>query len=632
MTRSADATRSTCRSQENLSQRPIRCLVIQLARMGDTLQSLMALRAAKELYPALEIHFVARERFADAAKRVPWIDEVIVLPTDSLLGPIISGEVSERSGLKEIARWVAPLCGFRWDLIVNWTYSESSSFLTGILPARVKLGYSRQRDTTFSCADGWSHYIQAVVQGGIEQNIHLTDILTTQLLTALQIHFGEPADSGGAAVTSKHFFSAIPDEITVSEWHLRDRSKKWIAIQLGAAQPEKTWDAKNWAKLTEHILQRHPECRFVLLGGKGDQTRAKAFVDSLTRENRKHLIDVVGETDFELWARIVSDCNWVFSADTAAIHLASILGTRVLNVSVGPVRWTETGPYGNGHYVLSSAKPCSACKDRGVPAEHTCRNDVTPEGVYGAWSYGSSEWSHRRQLSIETHFARLGWSAELHSIAIHRSKIRDASAGGGVVFENLLHRQLEIANWTAMVIEHIGRTWYCGWTPGIGQELSRDTISPDLIKALRALEESSRVMIQACEKGARLATELHDKSRELRSQKVMSLQNRTELNILAGELERIDKLVNQLGKLHPPLRLFPQMFTVLMHNLRGDRLSELGLESASCYRQLGVGASQLKDWLQFTLKMARPVVLRPASELPVAAEMVPDTGNDLPRL
>ena len=74
------------------SQKPIRCLVIQLTRLGDTLQSLMALRAAKQLYPNLEIHFVAREKFAAAAKRTPWIESVITLPTDALLSPVLRGE------------------------------------------------------------------------------------------------------------------------------------------------------------------------------------------------------------------------------------------------------------------------------------------------------------------------------------------------------------------------------------------------------------------------------------------------------------------------------------------------------------------------------------------------------------
>src|SRR5690242_10522718 len=86
-------------SQTSTPAKPIRCLVIQLTRLGDTLQSLMALRAAKQLYPQLEIHFVARERFAAAAKRTPWIESVITLPTDELLGPVLKGDKEEKQAL-----------------------------------------------------------------------------------------------------------------------------------------------------------------------------------------------------------------------------------------------------------------------------------------------------------------------------------------------------------------------------------------------------------------------------------------------------------------------------------------------------------------------------------------------------
>ena len=225
----------TLPSQSQPSDKPIRCLVIQLTRLGDTLQSLMALRAAKQLYPNLEIHFVARERFAAAAKRVPWIKKVVTLPTEQILAPVLTGEKTELQALSDVARWVGPLVKEPWDMVVNWSYSEASSFLTGLLPARVKLGYSRRRDTTFAAADGWSHYIQAIVQNGLSQNIHLTDIFTTQLLTALQIHFGEPMNDGNAPVTSKNFFEL---EIGEKEGKWRDRSRKWVAIQLGAGREE----------------------------------------------------------------------------------------------------------------------------------------------------------------------------------------------------------------------------------------------------------------------------------------------------------------------------------------------------------------------------------------------------------
>src|SRR3712207_1692659 len=91
-------------SSAKAEPKKVRCLVIQLAKLGDTLQTLMALRAAKQLYPQLEISLVTRERFAAAAKCVPWIAEVITLPTDRLVGPLKRGERDETESLGDLAR------------------------------------------------------------------------------------------------------------------------------------------------------------------------------------------------------------------------------------------------------------------------------------------------------------------------------------------------------------------------------------------------------------------------------------------------------------------------------------------------------------------------------------------------
>jgi ADP-heptose:LPS heptosyltransferase len=613
-------------TQTAASSTPVRCLVIQLARLGDTLQSLMALRAAKQLYPQLEIHFVCRERFSAAARRVPWISQVTTLPTDTLIGPVLTGEKRESAALAEVARWVAPLVRETWDLVVNWSYSEASSYLTGLVPSRVKLGYSRRRDTSFAAADGWSHYIQAVVQGGVAQNIHLTDILTTQLLTALQIHVGDPANDGSSAVTSKTFFSVDPTSTengSGRSWSWRDLSKKWVAIQLGAGSDSKTWSPESWAKLASFILRRHPETNLVLLGGQADVARAKRFSAALElkAQDRRRVLSLVGETDFDLWTSVVSSAQWLLAGDTAAIHLASVLGTRVLNVSVGPVRWTETGPYGNGHYVVSSALPCAACLNRDSGKEHSCRSDVTPEAVYGTWSYGAAEWTHRRQQTLETHFSALGWTSHLEAVRIHRARIRGTADGGGATYEAMLSRPLRIEDWCGMVMGHVARAWYCGWVPPVGQELKRPMIGTDLIKRLREIDESSGVMAKICEEAGRTAASLTVRSARLRSDKVMQIQERDELRDLGRKLMELDALVERLGKTHPAMLAFSQMSKVLMHNLRGSHLADLGRESASCYRQLNEGVTILRAWVKHTLDLAKPVaVVRSAAARAEEAE------------
>jgi ADP-heptose:LPS heptosyltransferase len=594
--------------------KPIRCLIIQLTRLGDTLQSMMALRAAQQLYPQLEIHFVVRERFAEAAKRVPWLKSVVTFPSDEILGPVLEGKGTEKEALQKLAGWVRPLVQEPWDLVLNWSYSEASSYLTGLIPARVKLGYSRSPDVSLSCRDGWSHYIQAVVQGGIHQNIHLTDVLTTQLLTALQIHAGEPADNGDAPVTSKSFFtlsaSVKVDQDLGNRW--RDRSKKWIAIQLGAGKEEKTWEAENWAQLIANIMKNHPEYGIFLLGGKEDQERANRVILSLQRQgvHAGSLLSLVGRSDFDLWASAVSRAQWLIATDTAAVHLASVLGTRVLNLSFGGVRWNETGPYGNGHYVVASNLPCEACEIPGSTARHECRTQLTPDLVYGTWSYAIQDSVFRRQLTFEQHLQKQGLGIRCRDVRAFRSRIRGSSDGGGVVYEAISPHALKISDWTAMVMGHIARAWYCGWVPAVGQELTRTAITPALIQSLRQFQESAEVLTKICDEAARTAIHLNRHSSKLKSQTIMRVKDREQIQEMSKKLQELDALIERLGRTQPPLAAFSQMSKVLMHNLMGEQISDLGRETAECYRQLLEGVAILREWIRFTLSLARPVAIR----------------------
>lgn len=587
-------------TQTILEKAPIRCLVIQLARTGDTIQSLMALRAAKQLYPQLEIHFLARERFANAAKRVSWLSSIITLPTDSILGPFLTGTKDETQTIAEIAQWIAPLIKNSWDMVVNWTFSEASSYLTGLLPARVKLGYSRRNDSTFLGADGWSHYIQAIIQEGIGQNVHLTDILTTQLLTALQIHAGDPLPDGGASVSSKGFFSLtlLPEE---NKHLLVDPSKKWIGFQLGTGNDSQSWPIKYWANLAQYIVARHPEWGILLLGVKEDKTKEEAFfreLDSHTQGSAS-IVSLVGLTSFDLWISAISKCQWLFTADTAAVHLASVLGTRILNFSLGARKYSERGPYGTGHYILTATPN----------AEQS--GEITPEAAYVVWLYGSNEWATKGQISLEAHALKLGWGDYLNQTKTLRSRIRDANDGGGVVYDAVVKKPIDMNDWCSIVMGHVARSWYCGWVPAMGKELAREDMGPLLVQKLRELHESAEILLKICDRGSQTALTLHRKTSAMKSDKIMGVQDREELRELGKTLIDLENLIERLVKTQPALLPFSKMSKVLMHHLKGEHLTDLGKETAESYRQLKDGTQIFLDWARYTLSLSKPVALQP---------------------
>ena len=588
------------------SDRKVRVLVIQLARLGDTVQSLMALRAAKQLYPQLEIHFAVRSTFAHAAERIPWIEKVVTLPTETLIGDVINGKKDRTETLKLLAQWVSPLIQERWDFVINWTYSEASSYLAALVPSETKLGYSRHEDFSLSCEDDWSSYIQGIIQGGIDQNIHLTDIWTTQLLTALQLQLGEPKATIQESVISKDFFRLFEKANSNDEEILnRLNVGKWIAIQIGTGDSRKSWTADAWGKFAAYLMKRHPEHQIVLLGGPGEVAESEAFKVVL-KENgcdESRCIFMVGRTRFDLWTAIVSRVDWVVAADTAVIHLASVLGTRVLNLSIGPVKWWETGPYGNHHYVITKYS--------------TAVEKISPEAAYAVWSFANNEASFGEKKTLEIHFKQLGWSEYLQAVRVYKSRIRSTQDGGGVIYEPIVGHALQAREWLAIVVGQVARAWYCGWIAPIGYELNREWIGPALLKELRQLDEASCILLKVLEEAHRTAVLLSKKATALKSQKLMSIQDKEQIAFLGDKLRQLDELIGRVATNQDPLRIFSQMTKVMMHNLKGQHLSQLGMESARNYQRLIDGVKLYRDWIQHTLKLARPMAVVKQPHKPV---------------
>jgi hypothetical protein len=208
----------------------------------------------------------------------------------------------------------------------------------------------------------------------------------------------------------------------------------------------------------------------------------------------------------------------------------------------------------------------------------------------------------------------MGYSDLLPAIKVFRTRIRNSGDGGGVIYEPLIHRPLSFESWTAMVMGHIARAWYCGWVPTIGLELTREMTSPALFQRLRELLEANGVLAKVCEQAALSARELKDRSSRLRSDKVMGLRERDELRDLGCKLLELDALVARLGRAEPAFHAFANMSKVLMHNLQGANISDLGHESASCYRQILDGVNILSEWLKHTIGMAKPVAVQTVRE------------------
>jgi ADP-heptose:LPS heptosyltransferase len=412
-------------------------LVVQLGTIEESFRSLMALKAVKHLYPDTKIHVISRPEGSAPFKRVDWLASVLETPSLS----------AAQDPVPAVARWIDQVIGKTYDLSVNWTWSlehsRMASILMTLIPSLVKFGDGLRDDASPVSYDAWSiyHHAWANPKSEVEQDIHPTDIITTQLLTALQIHVGDPQpEDGVSAVTSKYFFKMI-SAAAPDAWSSRPKNLKWAAVHYGSLGAR----AEEWI---ETVLKRHPDSGVVVLN--------ETPLELETRSDR--VINLSSQTHFDSSVQVLSQCQWLIAGQTPAVELASLLNTRIFQVVQGSgLKWVEQGPYGNTHVVCQF------------------ESEWEPEVAYAVWSHAQSEWFHKGKVSLGDHARNLGLADALARAQVYRSRIRAATEGGGVSYDrlptdgsNAVATQFE--SWMYRIRGQMARAWFCGWTPPIEDE------------------------------------------------------------------------------------------------------------------------------------------------------------------
>jgi len=151
-----------------------------------------------------------------------------------------------------------------------------------------------------------------------------------------------------------------------------------LGLFVGASEPAKRPDPGFWAVLAGELDRRG--FRPVLFGGPGERELAAQVV----RQANCRVIDQVGRLNLAELAAVGQAMQLLITPDTGPMHLAAWTGTKVLNLSMGPVNPWETGPYQPGHYVLRAASSCVGCWECGRQARvgsHPCKESFSPARV-----------------------------------------------------------------------------------------------------------------------------------------------------------------------------------------------------------------------------------------------------------
>jgi heptosyltransferase-2 len=172
---------------------------------------------------------------------------------------------------------------------------------------------------------------------------------------------------------------------------LQDRHLPLIGINPGAAYGSaKRWPPENFAELIMKIINEL-NGRVIIFGSQSEEEIANEIINEINTlkikfkmEYSSRVMVMSGKTSLRELAALISECDAFITNDSGPMHMASALlvPTAAIFGSTDP---EATGPFGNGHKVVTTGLPCSPCLKRECPEKDLkCMTEITPEMVFSA--------------------------------------------------------------------------------------------------------------------------------------------------------------------------------------------------------------------------------------------------------
>jgi heptosyltransferase II len=133
-----------------------------------------------------------------------------------------------------------------------------------------------------------------------------------------------------------------------------------IGMHPGGSWQYKLWPLERFASLGDFLSIRY-NAKLLVFAGPDEKTLQSQMYDLM--RVKPILIDNIS---LRMLASLIQRCNLYIGNDTGPMHIAAAVGTRVVSM-FGSTNARRSGPYGNGHVIISTRLECAPCHPGNSP-------------------------------------------------------------------------------------------------------------------------------------------------------------------------------------------------------------------------------------------------------------------------
>ncbi len=542
--------------------------LIQLTRIGDVLQTLQAASAFKYQYPHVKLILIARRQFSEGLNFLlrQVFDEIHTFNLKDFYGTDNTQDLN--TIIKNIDAFVTDVTkNNNIDVLINLSFSKSSSYLAGLIPARHKMGLVRDRTGEFAIKDQWSQYVYSTVMAGPNNPFNLVDIFRKMMgTTQIPLIFG--------------------DENKPS------KATKKIIIHPFASSKKKRWGITKWSEVIYQLLKTIPQSDVHIMGGPGDQDEAKSLESSpILGQFKNRLHFRVGTYTLEESFYHFSDADLFLGHDSMGGHMAAIHAVPSITLSLGTVRPHETTPYGQNNYNIAPRIKCYPC----FPDEKCdllpCHTNISYQAVVGlAQNILEGETVDHKSLTQKIS------SFHLDSIHVYQSQIDPVN---GLSLYDLTKNP--------MGINELFKNFYqVLWSFIIAEQevkLPRPELNKELLSHLVSYQNGLAQLYELNNFGMKYSQYIMDETKA----------NSPRINLIreySTKLTEIDQLTKVLKNQSPLLAPLIDFYFVAKANLKGNNIVELAESSYVKFFEFNNATQVMAELVQGCLNSSQAKLLK----------------------
>jgi ADP-heptose:LPS heptosyltransferase len=324
-------------------------IIVQLARLGDLIQSWILVSRLQERNGKNSTALVVDDKLAPLAALMVGKHYVIPIPTEEILKSYVNDKLP---GWWIRAKLLLKMMrNHEFDQVINLNYHPSAAAIAEVIPAGVHRG-ARWRDVKDNIpSDEQLRDLFTAATGLRKGSRHLSDIWSEY--------------AGDSSINADFKSLNVPDYIVEQSRNLLDNSpldktKKPVAIIVGSGMQARSLSTEFLSGLISLITHETP----VILIGTARDVEIADIILSRSEADSSRLVSLCGKTDLLTLAGILKISRLTVGVDTGALHLSAMIGTRCLGLYYGSMNFRETGPYGDGHIVVTPYDPSYPCQER----------------------------------------------------------------------------------------------------------------------------------------------------------------------------------------------------------------------------------------------------------------------------